>query len=53
LAAKPPDETHAFGYSKAKYFSSAVEELLILVAAISIMVAAIDVIRIYVPEMIC
>ncbi len=48
LAAKPPDAAHAFGYSKAEYFSSAVEGLLILVAAISIMVAAID--RIYHPQ---
>ncbi len=48
LAAKPPDAGHAFGYSKAEYFSSALEGLLILVAAISIMVAAID--RIYHPQ---
>jgi cation diffusion facilitator family transporter len=48
LAAKPPDAAHAFGYSKAEYFSSAIEGLLILVAAISIMVAAID--RIYHPQ---
>jgi cation diffusion facilitator family transporter len=48
LAARPPDAGHAFGYSKAEYFSSAVEGLLILVAAISIIVAAID--RIYHPQ---
>ncbi len=42
LAAKPADAEHAFGYSKAEYFSSALEGLLILVAAISIIVAAID-----------
>jgi cation diffusion facilitator family transporter len=48
LAAKPPDAGHAFGYSKAEYFSSALEGLLILVAAISIIVAAID--RIYHPQ---
>jgi cation diffusion facilitator family transporter len=48
VAAKPPDAGHAFGYSKAEYFSSAVEGLLILVAAISIMVTAID--RIYHPQ---
>jgi cation diffusion facilitator family transporter len=48
LAAKPPDAGHAFGYSKAEYFSSALEGLLILIAAISIMVAAID--RIYHPQ---
>ncbi len=42
LAAKPPDAGHAFGYSKAEYFSSALEGILILVAAVSIIVAAID-----------
>jgi cation diffusion facilitator family transporter len=42
LAAKPADAGHAFGYSKAEYFSSALEGLLILLAAISIIVAAID-----------
>jgi cation diffusion facilitator family transporter len=41
FASKPPDPSHAFGYSKAEYFSSALEGLLILVAACSIMVAAI------------
>jgi cation diffusion facilitator family transporter len=40
LAAKPPDEEHAFGHSKAEYFSSGVEGALILVAAVSIAVAA-------------
>ncbi|PSB48874.1 cation-efflux pump [Cyanosarcina cf. burmensis CCALA 770] len=40
LAAKPPDEEHAFGHSKAEYFSSGVEGALILVAAASIAVAA-------------
>jgi cation diffusion facilitator family transporter len=39
-AAKPADEEHAFGYSKAEYFSSGVEGTLILVAAISIAIAA-------------
>jgi cation diffusion facilitator family transporter len=41
LASKPPDPGHAFGYSKAEYFSSALEGLLILLAALSIIVAAI------------
>ncbi len=41
FAAKPPDSGHAFGYSKAEYFSSALEGMLILIAAISIMVTAI------------
>jgi cation diffusion facilitator family transporter len=42
LAAKPPDASHDFGYSKAEYFSSAIEGLLILFAAASIIVAAIE-----------
>lgn len=41
LASKPPDSGHDFGYSKAEYFSSALEGLLILLAAISIIIAAI------------
>jgi cation diffusion facilitator family transporter len=40
LAAKPPDEHHAFGHSKAEYFSSGMESALIVVAAISIAIAA-------------
>ncbi len=39
-AAKPPDAKHAFGHSKAEYFSSALEGLLIIVAAGSIAIAA-------------
>lgn len=35
-AAKPADENHAFGHSKAEYFSSGAEGTLILVAAVSI-----------------
>jgi len=33
VASRPPDEEHAFGHSKAEYFSSGVESSLILVAA--------------------
>ncbi len=33
VAARPPDEIHAFGYSKAEYFSSGVEGALIVLAA--------------------
>ncbi len=33
VAARDPDEMHAFGYSKAEYFSSGVEGALILLAA--------------------
>jgi cation diffusion facilitator family transporter len=40
LASRPPDATHAFGHSKAEYFSSALEGVLILVAAGGIAVAA-------------
>lgn len=40
FAAKPADETHAFGHSKAEYFSSGVEGALILVAAVSIAISA-------------
>ena len=36
LAAKPPDEDHPYGHSKAEYFSSGTESALIVIAAISI-----------------
>jgi cation diffusion facilitator family transporter len=39
-AAKPPDADHTFGHSKVEYFSSGLEGILILVAAVSIAVAA-------------
>jgi len=42
LAARPPDEDHAFGYTKAEYFASGLEGTLILIAAIAISFAAID-----------
>jgi len=41
IAARPADEDHAYGHSKAEYFSSGVEGTLILIAAISIVWAAI------------
>ncbi len=41
LSARPPDERHAYGYSKAEYFSSAFEGALILVAAALIAWAAV------------
>jgi cation diffusion facilitator family transporter len=41
IAARPEDEDHAYGHGKAEYFSSGVEGTLILVAAVSIIVAAI------------
>lgn len=40
LAARPADADHAYGHSKAEYFASATEGLLILVAAASIAWAA-------------
>jgi cation diffusion facilitator family transporter len=40
IAARPPDEEHAYGHSKAEYFSSVIEGALILVAAASIAVEA-------------
>ena len=44
-ASRPPDEDHAYGHSKAEYFSSILEGTLILVAAISIALAALDRLR--------
>jgi len=41
IAARPADEEHAYGHSKAEYFSSGVEGTLILIAAISIVITAI------------
>jgi cation diffusion facilitator family transporter len=41
-AARPPDEDHAYGHSKAEYFSSVLEGTLILIAAASIGVVAIS-----------
>jgi len=40
IAARPPDEEHAFGHDKAEYFSSILEGTLILVAAAAIGAAA-------------
>lgn len=42
IAARPPDEEHAFGHSKAEYFASGVEGTLILLAAGSITWTAIE-----------
>jgi len=42
VAQSPPDEEHEFGHEKAEYFSSGVEGALILVAAFSIMAAAVS-----------
>jgi cation diffusion facilitator family transporter len=42
IAARPPDDSHMFGHSKAEYFSSGVEGALILAAAAAIAYAAIQ-----------
>ena len=41
VAARPADEEHAYGHTKAEYFSSGFEGLLIAVAAVGIVVAAV------------
>jgi cation diffusion facilitator family transporter len=41
IAARPADEDHTYGHSKAEYFSSGVEGTLIVIAAISIVITAI------------
>ena len=48
IAALPPDAEHAYGYSKAEYFASALEGTLILVAALLIGYTAIG--RLIAPE---
>lgn len=48
VAAQPPDDDHAYGHSKAEYFSSALEGLLILVAAAGIAWTALP--RLFAPE---
>jgi cation diffusion facilitator family transporter len=42
IAAKPADEEHAHGHGKAEYFSSGTEGVLIIVAAVAIMVTAVQ-----------
>ena len=42
IAARPADENHTYGHSKAEYFSSGVEGTLILIAAILIAYTAIE-----------
>ncbi|HNN13843.1 MAG TPA: cation diffusion facilitator family transporter [Anaerolineales bacterium] len=48
IAARPADEDHEYGHSKAEYFSSGVEGTLILIAAISIIWTAIP--RLFDPK---
>ncbi len=47
VAARPADEDHAYGHTKAEYFSSGFEGALILIAAVSIVVVAVR--RLLVP----
>jgi len=48
VAARPADQEHQYGHSKAEYFASGVEGILIFVAAVGIAVAAVH--RIVVPH---
>lgn len=48
IAARPADDDHAYGHSKAEYFSSGVEGTLILIAAVAIAAAAVQ--RLFVPR---
>lgn len=41
ISARPPDEEHTYGHSKAEYFASGAEGMLILVAAVSIIMTAV------------
>lgn len=47
-AARPPDDDHAFGHDKAEYFAAGIEGALVLVAAGSIVWAAVP--RLFHPE---
>src|SRR5215208_7481668 len=42
IAARPADESHVYGHSKAEYFASLVEGVLILTAAVGIFSTAIN-----------
>lgn len=48
IAARPPDEEHAYGHDKAEYFSGGAEGTLILVAAGTIAYSAVR--RLFLPE---
>jgi cation diffusion facilitator family transporter len=48
IAARPADEDHTYGHGKAEYFSSGVEGTLIVIAAVSIVIAAIP--RLIIPK---
>ena len=42
VASRPPDEEHAYGHSKAEYFSSGIEGGMIVVAAVMIIASALE-----------
>ncbi len=42
IAARPPDESHVYGHSKAEYFASSLEGILILVASAGIIASAVQ-----------
>jgi cation diffusion facilitator family transporter len=42
VAARPADKNHHFGHSKAEYFSAAIEGQMIFVAAVAIMLSAVE-----------
>lgn len=48
VAARPADEEHAYGHTKAEYFSSGFEGALVLIAAVSILAAAVP--RLFDPQ---
>lgn len=48
VAARPADDNHAYGHSKAEYFASAFEGILIIVAALGIAYAALQ--RLMAPQ---
>lgn len=42
VAARPPDEEHAYGHTKAEYFSGGIEGTMILIAALLIVATAVE-----------
>ncbi len=48
IAARPADDEHSYGHNKAEYFSSGVEGVLILIAALSIGAAGVE--RLFHPK---
>jgi len=50
IAEQPPDAEHGYGHSKAEYFASIMEGLFIFIAAIAIIISAVD--RIIHPKII-